>query len=267
MTGSSGSGKKAVIYATGERGVYVGRLEKRFRRASVPATLLVSLDGDLEVRDPLTRERTTSRSVLIPSGTELEYDTHGSQVVMFFLDPLGTDLARVRHLMRSVTPLGNQYVMQHLDGLSDVIQFANTLRNQRPPLDTVIRIAEEWLSDPRRQVDAPDPRVLQAVQLLKTHYDRNISVEWVAAQVGLSVPRLSQLFRQVTGTSMRRFRLWHRIFVTAAELARGTPLTEAAVHAGFSDYAQFSRTYRTLVGACPSHARDNTELHLTGFLV
>lgn len=42
--------KKAVFYVLAERGVYVGRLENRFKRTNVPSTLLVSLEDELEVR-------------------------------------------------------------------------------------------------------------------------------------------------------------------------------------------------------------------------
>lgn len=140
------------------------------------------------------------------------------------------------------------------------------LRFQRPSLGTASQIVEEWLSHPSRVVQPPDPRIVKAVQLLKGNYERNVSVAWIAREVGLSAPHLTQLFKKTTGCSMRRFRLWHRIFVTAANLTQSVPLTEAALAAGFSDYSQFSRTYRELVGASPAQARDNTELNLSGYL-
>ena len=56
--------KKAIIYATGDRGVYVGRLERQFRRASVPSSLLVSLEDDLELVDPIRRDRVKGKSFL-----------------------------------------------------------------------------------------------------------------------------------------------------------------------------------------------------------
>jgi methylphosphotriester-DNA--protein-cysteine methyltransferase len=73
------------------------------------------------------------------------------------------------------------------------------------------------------------------------------------------------LFKQVMGVPIRRFRLWHRIFATAAYLEKGETLTDAALKAGFADYAQFARTYRLLAGGNPSDARDNTEIHAMGY--
>ena len=89
-----------------------------------------------------------------------------------------------------------------------------------------------------------------------------MSVAEIAAKVSLSIPRLIQLFKQVTGTPIRRFRLWQRIFVTAEKLSTGLSLTDAAMEAGFSDYAHFSRTYRELSGGNPSDARNNTEIRV-----
>lgn len=257
--------KKAVIYATGDRGVYVGRLEPLFKRTSVPATLLVSLEDALEVIDPIRRERVKGKSFLIPAGMNLEVTTHGATVAMFFLNGTGNDLARLAPLMRSIVPMGKQHCFTGVRGESDVIEFANLLHNQRPSLATAEQIANDWLDHPLRRQPGPDARIARAVQLIQHHYDQNISVAWIARQVGLSVPHLSQLFKQVTGVPIRRFRLWHRVMVTAAKLSEGFGLTHAALAAGFADYAQFSRTYRELAGGNPSAARDNTEILVAGF--
>ena len=80
--------------------------------------------------------------------------------------------------------------------------------------------------------------------------------------MGLSVPRLSQLFKQVIGMPIRRFRLWYRIFATAAKLSQGYSLTEAAVACGFADYPQLCRVFKELTGSRPTVARDNTEIRV-----
>lgn len=262
---SNNQNKKAVIYATGERGVYVGKLERHFSRTNVPASLLVSLEDDLELIDPVSRERLCGRSFLLPAGMNLNMNTHGANVAMFFLDDCGSDMARLRQLMKSTMFLGNQHLFGGIGGEAEVVEFAGILQNQRPSLATAEQIVNEWMDHPSRLVDAPDPRIVQAVRLIKSNYDQNISVDWIAQQVGLSVPRLVQLFKLVTGTPIRRFRLWHRIMVTASKISQGMPLTAAAIAAGFSDYAQFSRTYRELAGANPSEARDNTDIRLNGY--
>ena len=72
--------KKAVIYATGERGVYVGRLEKHFKRTNVPSTLLVSLEDELEVFDSTRQNRVVAKSFLIPAGAALSVYTFDAEL-------------------------------------------------------------------------------------------------------------------------------------------------------------------------------------------
>lgn len=251
--------KKAVYYGNGERGVYVGRVESRLKRTRVPSTLVVSLEDELEVFDPTRRERLLAKSFLIPAGVDLEVQTHGANVAMFFLGG-NQELLRLTALMRSMLMVGSQHCFAGIKGESEVIEFANFLRNQRPSLVTVEELVNDWMNHPLRRRPDPDPRIVRAIQLIRQSHDQNISVEWIGQQVGLSASRLSELFKEVVGTPIRRFRLWHRLFITATKLKEGAGFTDAALAAGFADYAQFSRTYRQLAGGNPSDARDNTEL-------
>lgn len=257
--------KKAVVYSTGARSIYVGKLERQFKRSSAQASLLVSLEDDLELMLPGQAEGVRNKSFLIPAGMDVQIDTHGSNVTLFFLDNLNTDFLRLLPMMRASVRLSEQRCFYGLTGTSDVVEFGNFLRNTRPALSEVERIAYDWLNHPLRNQANTDPRIAHAVELIKQNYGQNDSVAWLAQQVGLSAPRLTELFKQVMGVPIRRFRLWHRIFATAANIEKGDSLTEAALKAGFADYAQFSRTYRLLAGGNPSDARDNTEIHAMGY--
>jgi AraC-like DNA-binding protein len=86
----------------------------------------------------------------------------------------------------------------------------------------------------------------------------------LAAQVGLSEPRLLQLFKETLGVPIRRYRQWHRLFVTAVGVTHGLSLTAAALEAGFTDSAHFSHTFRSILGTTPSamfSPRGNIRLH------
>ena len=54
------------------------------------------------------------------------------------------------------------------------------------------------------------------------------------------------------GVPIRRYRQWHRLFVTAVGVTQGLSLTTAALEAGFTDSAHFSRTFRSILGMPPS---------------
>ena len=70
--------------------------------------------------------------------------------------------------------------------------------------------------------------------------------------VGLSVPRLRQLCKQQVGVPIRRYRQWHRLFVTATGVSRGLSLTDAALAAGFSDSSHFHHAFYNILGMKPS---------------
>src|SRR5690606_6243280 len=106
---------------------------------------------------------------------------------------------------------------------------------------------------------ALDPRVVQVVQLIKSSVADNLSVGELANEVRLSVPRLVQLFKRQVGVPIRRYRQWHRIYVTAVAVASGRSLTDAAITAGFTDSSHFSNTFRTLLGMKPSNILSHLE--------
>jgi AraC-like DNA-binding protein len=77
-------------------------------------------------------------------------------------------------------------------------------------------------------------------------------VEALADSIHLSPTRLVHLFKEQTGVPIRRFRQWHRMKAVAALVAAGENLTDAALNAGFSDSAHFSRAFRNMFGMKPS---------------
>lgn len=256
--------KKAVFYGAGERGLYIGRVENRFKRTNVLSTLLVSLEDDIEILNPCAQERIVGKSFLIPPGMESNVETHGANIAMFFMGGY-EDHYRLERLMQTKKAVGRQPLYGHIKGESEVIDFANMVLQQRPTLQSVEDTVYDWMNHPLRRRPAPDPRITRAIQLIRNNHDQNMSVEWIGRQVGLSGSRLAELFKEVMGIPIRRFRLWFRMFVTAARLNEGAGFTDAALAAGFADYAQFSRTFRQLVGGNPSQARANTQIFLRGF--
>ena len=58
-------------------------------------------------------------------------------------------------------------------------------------------------------------RAFDLLELIRADPADNLSNEALAEQVGLSGDRLQRLFKQTTGIPIRRYRLWHRLFVTS----------------------------------------------------
>lgn len=113
--------------------------------------------------------------------------------------------------------------------------------------------ALEAAINPDRQAYPPaDPRIEKVIALIRQRIAHNVGVDELATEVNLSVSRLVELFRGQVGVPIRRYRQWHRLFVTFAGVNRGKSLTDAAIAAGFTDSAHFSHTFRLTLGMTPT---------------
>ncbi len=74
----------------------------------------------------------------------------------------------------------------------------------------------------------------------------------LARLVNLSESRLAHIFKDQVGIPVRRFLLWARMMATLKSVIHTQSLTEAAMNAGFSDSAHFTRTFRQMFGVTPS---------------
>lgn len=256
--------QKAIIYTSTHRSLYIGRLEHVLKRVNVSPVLLISLEGQMTLLGAPDNRLYHSRSFLIPAGMSVSIQTNGALVAQCFMDDYRQDQARLIPQMKGrvdFTEGGSVYFDARDE--AGMVYFSNKILQTKPSAEYVFGLYEKWSERAKlEQCTVEDERVSKAIRLIKENCDQNISVEEIARQVDLSVSRLVQLFKQATGTPIRRFRLWHRIFSTAVKLSKGYSLTDAAVSSGFADYAQFSRVYRKLGGASPAAAKNNTEIRV-----
>jgi AraC-like DNA-binding protein len=102
------------------------------------------------------------------------------------------------------------------------------------------------------EIDAPparvDPRIEQTRSLLDLPSERDISVRELSARVNLSAGRLTHLFSDRIGVSIRYYRLWRRMRDALGLIAADRNFTDAAHAAGFADAAHLSRTFRRMFG-------------------
>jgi AraC family transcriptional regulator len=103
-----------------------------------------------------------------------------------------------------------------------------------------------------QQPDVSDPRVIEAVEYIRSHVDQPVSLEEVARVVHLSPGRFRHLFVEQTGMPLRTYALWRRLLFVWERLMEGETLSGAAHTAGFADSAHLSRTARNMFGLPPS---------------
>ena len=81
--------------------------------------------------------------------------------------------------------------------------------------------------------------------------DASRRVEDVAADLGMSRFELSRLCLESHGMQPRRLKLQLMVARAQSEISNGASLTEAALHAGFSDQSHMSREFRKTIGMTP----------------
>lgn len=145
---------------------------------------------------------------------------------------------------------------------ADQAPFALPARQARRILDACRRIDPSLRGTAAELIDAVaaeiptlartklDPRVEEAIEVLRN--DPDINLACVAELAGLSLDRLSRLVHQQTGLTLRRHRLWVRLTGALSLLAKSSNIADAAIHAGFSDHAHMTRTFRAFLGRAPS---------------
>ncbi|MDP2311627.1 MAG: AraC family transcriptional regulator [Pseudomonadota bacterium] len=97
-------------------------------------------------------------------------------------------------------------------------------------------------------VEVPDPRVRQMMVWAAGQLQHPVSLVDAARLVGLSSSRARHLFVEQTGLAFRSWFLWTRLKRALEVYAAGASLTDAALTAGFTDSAHFSRTFRSMFG-------------------
>jgi AraC-like DNA-binding protein len=114
-------------------------------------------------------------------------------------------------------------------------------------LEGLAQEAAGWLGSggPHRE---PDWRVARVLEAWRENPCAERSA--VVARTRLSQAHLQALFVRDVGLPIRTWRLWQRLLVAVASLAR-LDATSAAHAAGFADLAHFSRTCRRMLGYSP----------------
>ncbi len=234
----------SLLYLWDRRTLFVGQLSESLELSQAAATLVLGLDQGFTLES--AGRLLPCRSALLPAGSRVCLQAADNRLVVWYLDPFGADFAALRGQMAAAE--GGLCM-----GLADEAQW---LERHRELLDEQATPAQAYtLIEQLVGAAAPfklDTRISSVVALIKRDVANNLSARYLAAQVDLSEPRLSQLFKDTLGVPIRRYRQWHRLFVTAVGVTQGLSLTTAALEAGFTDSAHFSRTFRSILGMPPS---------------
>ncbi len=138
--------------------------------------------------------------------------------------------------------------------------YAGALPADCPGMDELDRgdcqRARVWLDDICRLLsdthDSLDPRVVQVTSALRAGMPEQLDLAGLARLAGVSESRLTHLFKDATGVTLKRFLLHLKIQRALRYWSPGMTLTQLAADAGFYDQPHLVRTARAMFDALPS---------------
>lgn len=240
-----------LLYLWKRRTLYLGELPSIPDLTPAASTLLVGLDKPFLIWDYASGQKRETRTALVPAGTHFGADPRNQNMVNCYLDPLGEDLRALSPMMQgSIGPI----LVDCRDELGQLEDFRTLVRDTPPAADAYGILDAQFhrqgsVSIAKSRMVEPIQRV---IDLIQSDPLSNEPTEWLAHKAGLTQPQLNRWFKRITGVPVRRYRLWHRLFVTANLMSFGKSLTDAAHEAGFSDSSHLNHTFRSMIGMTPS---------------
>jgi AraC-like DNA-binding protein len=211
------------------------------RHKHVAASLLFGLDGPLNIE--ISGQWHQLAGAIVAPEVEQALDSGGGRALVVHMDP---DDTTWRHL---VTALGGAEFLSLSKGQLDIQALEDAVHAAD------IAAAQRWLEAlAMDQADstALDERVQTVCHWLRENLPERLQLSELAALTSLSSSRLTHLFSQQMGVTMRRFLAHLKMQQALYGWKPGMQFAELAALSGFYDQPHLLRTAREMFDAMPS---------------
>ncbi|GII04391.1 helix-turn-helix domain-containing protein [Planobispora takensis] len=233
----------AAVWLWPGRALYAGPSLRLGPHSGAVACLAVGVDAPFAVR-PVTGGELRARTALIAPRMRHRLMMPGDRMVFLYLEPGSAD----DRACRTGFTAGQGEILTGHRHEDDLLAGAAELSPHTP----VPRVTA-WIAGAvgHAGTSYADPRIAAATRRL-VDARRPLPAGPLAAELGLSESRFLRLFRDGTGTSYRRFRLWAQMHRAARALAAGHNLTRAAADGHFASPSHLSTAFHAMFGLTPS---------------
>lgn len=195
-----------------------------------------------------------------------------SRVVTFFFSPawlLRTFPAAFVAGDPSPCPSAWESITPHIRQLADAMviemlndRFLSSDRLEFMVQELMLSIVDTYLA--RRRASSPmwrgspfaDSRIRRAIALLRARPNKDVNMDRIATQVGLSRSRFYDLFQLCTGRSPREYLDLLCVGTAITRLSKtDIKIADVSAELGFSAQSNFTRFFLNQVGASPSEFR------------
>ncbi|MEU7834112.1 helix-turn-helix domain-containing protein [Nonomuraea sp. NPDC049129] len=237
------TGGEAAVWLWPGRALYAGPSLRLGPHSGSVACVAVGVDAPFTVRSAPGGEL-RARTALIPPRVRHQLTAGGDRMVFLYLDPGSAE----DRACRARFTAGEHGVMTAHEAEAGLLVRAATIRAHSP--DRQIAVWADEVTG-HEAASLTDPRIAAAMRRL-IGADEPLPAALLAAELGLSESRFLRLFRERTGTSYRRFRLWAQMHRAGRALAAGENLTRAAADGYFASPSHFSTAFHAMFGLPPS---------------
>lgn len=117
--------------------------------------------------------------------------------------------------------------------------------------------------DSARRAFGVGNEIARAIEYLSAHEDKNVTIEDMAAQAGMSRAVFHRKFKQATTMSPIQFVKSIRLNNAAMKIADGMHVNQAAMQVGYESPSQFSREFKRMYGQSPRQWSHSKQLAAT----
>ena len=219
--------------------------------------IAIGLDGPVGLNGPDDEWR-TYRGVMVAPDVPHQFDPMASLLAMIFVEP---ESREGRWLRNSLHAPVAEIPAAKLDPCLPTLRAIWDDPVDAPETARLVHSVVRGLCAGPPPLDALDPRIVRALEVIRRMDTAVISLQEVARAVFLSPSRFAHLFREQVGLPFRRYVLWRRLNRAMLAVGRGRTLSAAAHACGFADSAHLTRTCYQMFGQAPSVLMGPGEFH------
>lgn len=223
----------------------VQKFHHRGRRHIAPSTAMITVNPD-EVHDGAAAvdEGYQYRMAYIPRDVVEEMLTglSGTRCPSgYFKEPVTFDRDIARRLHHSLVMLEDEQNSSNiLEARTCFVQAMAELfqRHADPHHSSLEKVKDQSV-------------VNRACEYIRSRVSENISLNDIAASVGLSPYHFLRIFKNTTGLPPHAYLIRQRVEIAKGAIEKGASLADAAMQAGFSDQSHMTRRFKAVYGLPP----------------
>ncbi len=236
---------RAYLYYWNDRDMYVGMFPNNAEHRHHVLQIEIGINSPFNLQ--INGESYEYRAAIIAPNVPHQVDDHNNWQLMLHMDP---ESLAAKQLLKNYLE-NRQFREIDICSVKSLIPEINTYVHCIHPCNeakNLFNAIMNALLDSPTDPPPTDRRIIAALNILRRLPVKKFSAREIAEAVCLSESRFTHLFKYQMGIPFRRYLLWLRLRDAVEQVFDGMSFTNAAHHAGFSDSAHLSRTFKQMSG-------------------